>query len=246
MELKRADLALWEAGLAGSRTKARELIKEGLAFADGKLIEKPSQLVEPCAAFSLAENASFDVSRAGQKLRAAIEAFSPDIKGKVFVDIGASTGGFTECLLKNGAAKVYSVDVGKDQLHPSLREDSRVVVMEGVNARTLTADSFEDEIDGVVMDVSFISQALIYPAIASFLKKGAPMISLVKPQFEVGRKNIGKNGIVKDKKGELYSMVMLNLKSAAEQTGFTLENTIPSPIKGGDGNTEYLALFYKQ
>ncbi len=246
MELKRADVALCEAGFAESRTKARELIKEGVAYADGKPIEKPSQLVSTEAEFSLTVDLAPDVSRAGQKLRAAIDAFSPDIKGKVFVDIGASTGGFTECLLENGACKVYSVDVGKDQLHPSLREDSRVVVMEGVNARTLTAESFDDEIDGVVMDVSFISQTLIYPAVASFLKKGAPMITLVKPQFEVGRENVGKKGIVKDKKGTLLEMVLLKIKLAAEDNGFTVENTIASPIKGGKGNTEYLTLFYKQ
>lgn len=246
MELKRADVALQEAGFAESRTKARELIKEGAALVNGTPIEKPSQLVEPTAQFSLVLDMPVDVSRAGQKLRAAIEAFKPEIEGKVFVDIGASTGGFTQCLLENGAAKVYSVDVGTDQLHSSLREDSRVVVMEGVNARTLTADSFKEPIDGVVMDVSFISQTLIYPAIASFLKKGAPMISLVKPQFEVGKENVGKKGIVKDKKGTLLEMVLLKIKLAAEDNGFSVKETICSPIKGGKGNTEYLTLFYKQ
>ena len=246
MELKRADVALQEAGLAESRTKARELIKEGVALVDGAPIEKPSQLVEATARFSLTLEVPVDVSRAGQKLRAAVEAFAPEIEGKVFVDIGASTGGFTQCLLDHGARKVYSVDVGTDQLHRSLREDSRVVVMEGVNARTLTADSFADEIDGVVMDVSFISQTLIYPAVSLFLKKGAPMITLVKPQFEVGKENVGKKGIVKDKKGTLLEMVLLKIRLAAEDHGFAVKDTIVSPIKGGKGNTEYLTLFYKQ
>jgi len=246
MELKRADIALCEAGYAESRTKAHALIKEGVALVNGVPIEKPSQLVDTAAQFSLTLDVPADVSRAGQKLRAALEAFKPSVKGKVFVDIGASTGGFTQCLLENGAAKVYAVDVGTDQLHRSLREDSRVVVMEGTNARTLTAESFADPIDGAVMDVSFISQTLIYPAIASFLPKGAPLISLVKPQFEVGRENVGKNGIVKDKKGALMEMVALKIRLAAEDNGLTVVGTICSPIKGSKGNTEYLTLFYKQ
>ena len=246
MELKRADVALCEAGYAESRTKARALIKEGVALVNGAPIEKPSQLVDTAAQFSLTLDVPADVSRAGQKLRAALEAFKPDSKGKVFVDIGASTGGFTQCLLENGAAKVYAVDVGTDQLHHSLREDSRVVVMENTNARTLTAASFADPIDGVVMDVSFISQTLIYPAIASFLPKGAPLISLVKPQFEVGRENVGKKGIVKDKKGSLLEMVSLKIRLAAEDNGLSVMDTILSPIKGSKGNTEYLTLFYKQ
>lgn len=246
MELKRADVALCEAGLAESRTKARELIKEGVALINDTPIEKPSQLVDPTAKFSLTLDVPADVSRAGQKLRAAITAFTPEIEGKVFVDIGASTGGFTQCLLEHGAKKVYSVDVGTDQLHHSLRDDSRVVVMEGVNARTLTKDSFDEEIDGVVMDVSFISQTLIYPAVSLFLKQGCPMITLVKPQFEVGKENVGKKGIVKDKKGTLLEMVLLKIRLAAEDNGFTVGETIPSPIKGGKGNTEYLTLFYKQ
>jgi len=246
MELKRADVALCEAGFAESRTKARELIKEGVAYINGTPIDKPSQLVDPMARFSLNLDTPVDVSRAGQKLRAAIEAFKPEIKGKVFLDVGASTGGFTQCLLENGAAKVYSVDVGTDQLHHSLREDSRVVVMEGINARTLRADMFDTPIDGVVMDVSFISQTLIYPALSGLLKKGSPMITLVKPQFEVGRENVGKKGIVKDKKGSLLEMVLLKIDLAAKDNGFSVEQTIPSPIKGTKGNTEYLTLFYKQ
>lgn len=246
MELKRADVALCEAGLAESRTKARELIKAGVALIDGVLIEKPSQLVDPTAQFSLTLDVPADVSRAGQKLRAAIEAFRPEIEGKVFIDIGASTGGFTQCLLEHGAAKVYAVDVGTDQLHRSLREDSRVVVMEGVNARTLTSDMFDSPIDGIVMDVSFISQTLIYPAISALLPSGAPLISLVKPQFEVGRENVGKKGIVKDKKGSLMELVTLKIRLAAEDNGLKVKETICSPIKGSKGNTEYLTIFYKQ
>lgn len=246
MEKKRADIALWESGLCDSRSKARVLIKEGVALYNGRAIDKPSELLEVEGVFSLSDSASADVSRAGQKLRTALEAFGVDVGGKVFADIGASTGGFTQCLLEKGAVKVYAVDVGKDQLHKSLREDSRVVSMEGVNARTLTAADFDDIIEGAVMDVSFISQTLIYPALASILKDGAVLISLVKPQFEVGRENIGKNGIVKDKNGSLLEMVMLKIRLAAEDNGFSLVKTVPSPIKGTKGNAEYLALFYKK
>ncbi len=246
MELKRADVVLCTSGLAESRTKAHALIKEGVAFADGKLIEKPSQLIDTSAKLTLALDTPVDVSRAGQKLRAALETFGTDVSGKIFADIGASTGGFTQCLLDNGALHVFAIDVGRDQLHKSLREDSRVTVMEGVNARTLTREALGKDIDGAVMDVSFISQTLIYPALAGLLKTGAPLITLVKPQFEVGRENIGKNGIVKDKKGTLQQLVMLKIRLAAEENGFELLKTITSPIKGSKGNTEYLALLKKQ
>ncbi len=246
MEKQRADVALCLAGLCESRSKARALIKEGAVLLNGVPVEKPSLLIPPDAVLSLTESASADVSRAGQKLRAALSAFGVVPEGKVFADIGASTGGFTQCLLEGGAVKVYAVDVGKDQLHKSLRADSRVVNMEGTNARELGAEDFADSIDGAVMDVSFISQTLIYPALARILKEGAPLITLVKPQFEVGKENVGKNGIVKDKNGSLLAAVLLKLKLAAEDNGFTLIKTIVSPIKGSKGNTEHLALFYKQ
>ncbi|MBE6677648.1 MAG: TlyA family RNA methyltransferase [Ruminococcaceae bacterium] len=246
MEKQRADVALCLAGLCESRSKARALIKEGAVLVDGKAVEKPSQLIGEDEQLSLTEAASADVSRAGQKLRAALSAFDIDPKGMVFADIGASTGGFTQCLLEGGALKVYAVDVGRDQLHKSLKTDARVVNMEGTNARELDASDFADAIDGAVMDVSFISQTLIYPALFRILKSGAPLITLVKPQFEVGRENVGKNGIVKDKNGSLLAAVLLKLKLAAEDNGFSLVKTVPSPIKGSKGNTEHLALFYKQ
>lgn len=246
MEKQRADVALCLAGLCESRSKARALIKEGAVLANGIPVEKPSELVGEDVQLSLTEAASADVSRAGQKLRAALSAFEIDPKGMIFADIGASTGGFTQCLLEKGAVKVYAVDVGRDQLHKSLRADPRVVNMEGTNARELGAEDFADVIDGAVMDVSFISQTLIYPALARVLKEGAPLVTLVKPQFEVGRENVGKNGIVKDKNGSLFAAVLLKLKLSAEDNGFTFVKTVPSPIKGSKGNTEYLALFFKQ
>ncbi len=246
MEKQRADVALCLSGLCESRSKARALIKEAAVLVDGVPVEKPSQLIAGDAVLSLTDAASADVSRAGQKLRAALSAFAVDPKGKIFADIGASTGGFTQCLLEGGATKVYAVDVGRDQLHKSLKTDGRVVNMEGTNARELSADDFADRIDGAVMDVSFISQTLIYPALSRILKAGAPLITLVKPQFEVGRENVGKNGIVKDKNGSLLQAVLLKLKLSALDNGFCLIKTVPSPIKGSKGNTEHLALFLRQ
>ncbi len=244
MNEKRADIVLCEQRLAESRTKAAALIKDGCVMQNGKAVTKPSQLVDADIPLLLS-GAPTEVSRAGLKLRAALEAFKPEIKGLTFADIGASTGGFTQCLLEEGARRVYAVDVGTSQLHASLLDDSRVVNMEQTNARFLTADSFPEQIDGAVMDVSFISQTLIYPALASFLPSGAVLITLIKPQFEVGRENIGKKGIVKDRKGTLRDMVFLKLRLAAEDNGFTAKQFIDSPIKGGSGNTEYLGLFYK-
>lgn len=246
METKRADVLLCAAGLAESRTRAQLLIKRGAVTADGLTVKKPSELLAETAVLAVEDDAAMPVSRAGEKLGAALAAFGTEVAGKVFADIGASTGGFTQRLLLNGAKKVYAVDVGHDQLHHSLREDERVVVMEGVNARTLTTDMFADALDGAVMDVSFISQSLIYSALSRLLPSGAPLITLVKPQFEVGRENIGKNGIVTDKSGALRRLVMQKLTVAAAQSGFEFVNETVSPIKGGDGNTEYLALFIKR
>lgn len=245
MEKKRADVVLWELGLCESRSKARAVIKEGLAFVDGKPISKPSEQVDAFGTFTLDAEASADVSRAGQKLKTALDAFNIDVSG-VFADIGASTGGFTQCLLERGAKKVYAVDVGRGQLHASLKNDARVVNMEGVNARELKSEDFAEAPDGIVMDVSFISQTLIYPALSRILSSGKPLITLVKPQFEVGRENVGKKGIVKDKNGSLLEMVMLKIRLAADDNGFELLKTVPSPIKGKGGNAEYLALFRKK
>ncbi len=246
MEKQRADVALCLAGLCDSRSKAKSLIKEGTVLCNGTPVEKPSELLPADCVLTLSADASMDVSRAGQKLRAALGAFGVDPRGMTFADIGASTGGFTQCLLEQGAVKVFAVDVGRDQLHKSLREDRRVVNMEGINARELTAEDFDAKLQGAVMDVSFISQTLIYPALARILPTGAPLITLVKPQFEVGRENVGKNGIVKDKNGSLLEAVLLKIRLAAEDNGFTLVKVIQSPIKGSKGNTEHLALFYKK
>ena len=183
------------------------------------------------------------VGRGGIKLRHALKMFGIDAVGLTAVDLGASTGGFTDCLLQSGAKKVYAVDVGHGQLDPSLLSDSRVVNMEGTNAKTLTQCDFPDAIDIVVSDLSFISQTLVFPAVADILPVGGLFVSLIKPQFEAGRGNVGKGGIVKDKK--IRCEVIKNVFAAATAIGLTPCMLSPSAIDGGDGNKEYVALFVK-
>ena len=238
----RADLFLHTVGLARSRSHAASLIRGGVTIY-GKKIKKPSEDVAddtPSSAVHI-ENPSKYVSRGGVKLEGAIAVFSPDIKGKIALDLGASTGGFTDCLLQNGAAHVYAVDVGHGQLDPTLAADPRVTSMEGTNARTLTPEMLGEMCDLAVSDLSFISQALIYPAVVLNVKKGGIFISLIKPQFEAGKEHLNKNGIVRERK--IHVSVIEHLFEAAESAGLHPEALAPSPIEGGDGNREYLAIF---
>jgi 23S rRNA (cytidine1920-2'-O)/16S rRNA (cytidine1409-2'-O)-methyltransferase len=183
------------------------------------------------------------VGRGGLKLEAALDAFRIDVTELVAADIGASTGGFTDCLIKRGAKKVFAVDSGINQLHKSLISDNRVVSMEKMNARNLTAEVLGELCDIAVMDVSFISQALLYGSVKSILKENGIFISLIKPQFEAGRNNIGKNGIVRDI--SIHATLIKRLFDTAESYGLFCGGAIRSPIEGGDGNIEYLALFEK-
>ncbi len=240
----RLDVLCVSLGLTESRTKSKNLILEGRVSVDGKVINKPSENVDEGALVSIDYPEESYVSRGAFKLKRAIEEFKVSAKGLVAVDIGASTGGFTEVLLCEGAEKVYAVDVGKGQLHPKIKGDKRVVSMEETNARELTKDSFEDDISLVVMDVSFISQTLLYPAVSSILSSQGVFISLVKPQFEVGKENIGKGGIVKNPK--LYHIVEEKIRLEAPKHKLELMDFIPSPIEGGDGNKEFLAYFIKK
>lgn len=238
----RADKFLFEKGLAKSRSHAVALLKDGV-FLDGKRIAKPSQEIAedtPVSAIII-QNPSRYVSRGGIKLEAAISAFSPEIKGKAALDLGASTGGFTDCLLQNGAKRVYAVDVGHGQLDKTLENDPRVISLEGTNARTLTPEMTGEICDLAVSDLSFISQALIYPAVRANIKDGGIFISLIKPQFEAGKENIGKGGIVRDR--NIHVKVIEKLFISAETKGLYPEALVPSPIEGGDGNREYLVLF---
>ncbi|MBQ8496083.1 MAG: TlyA family RNA methyltransferase [Clostridia bacterium] len=238
----RADKFLFEKGLANSRSHAAALLKDGVTL-DGKRIGKPSQEIAddtPVSAVTI-QNPSKYVSRGGIKLEAAVSAFSPELAGKTALDLGASTGGFTDCLLQNGAKRVYAVDVGHGQLDKTLENDPRVISLEGTNARTLTPEMTGEVCDLAVSDLSFISQALIYHAVRENVKDGGIFISLIKPQFEAGKENIGKGGIVRDR--NIHVKVIEKLFAAAEAEGLYPEALAPSPIEGGDGNREYLALF---
>ncbi len=238
----RADQYLVESGKVSGRDRAGRLIAEGKVFVDGRQILKKSEEIIG-GEITIIDDCPY-VGRGGLKLEGALTQFSFDPKGLVCADIGSSTGGFTDCLLQKGAKKVYAVDSGSDQLHPSLRADSRVVCMERTNARHMEQATLGEAVDLAVMDVSFISQTLLHPAIARILKPGGTLISLIKPQFEVGRSRIGKNGIVKQERDRLAAVEQV--KQSAALCSLICEDVISSPIKGGDGNAEYLAKFVLQ
>ena len=238
----RADLFLSSSGYAKSRTAAARLIESGVTVG-GVKIKKPSQDIPET--MSGAEVVISDperyVSRGGLKLEAALDAFGISPKWLVCADIGASTGGFTDCLLQRGAAKVYAVDVGHGQLDKSLEGNPRVISLEGVNAREIDESTLGEKAALVTSDVSFISQEKIYDSVTKILSGGGKFISLIKPQFEAGADSVGKGGIVKDKRAHVR--VIETLISAARRRGLAVKAVIPSPIKGGDGNIEYLAYF---
>ena len=236
----RLDTYLFEKGFATSRTKAKELIENGRISVNDKVVLKSSFDVSADDKISVEPSDKTEfVGRGGLKLEAALDAFGIDCNDRVCADIGASTGGFTDCLLQRGAKKVFAVDSGTGQLVKELLEDKRVVSIEGMNARYMTKDDLDGErVSLVVMDVSFISQKLIYPAIKNIALDGADIVTLIKPQFEAGRENIGKNGIVKSDKVRIK--VIDDIIENAKLFGFEKCGLIESPIKGGSGNTEYL------
>ncbi len=243
----RIDLFLAENGYCKSRSKAAEAIKEGRVLVDGKPVEKPSFLVEEGMEVTLLESEEEGfVSRAGYKLEGALKAFDIDVSGMTAVDLGASTGGFTDCLLQRGAAYVYAVDVGHSQLDEKLLCDARVKNMEKTNARYLKKEDFARPVDMVVTDVSFISQRLLYPAVSDILPSGGLFVSLIKPQFEVGKQHVGKGGIVRDPQGKLFRNLLAELKAEGSNHGLKLLSYTDSPILGGDGNREYLAYWRKE
>lgn len=240
----RLDLFLVEKGYFQSRSKAQSAISSGKVTVNGIKAEKTSFSVCGDEDIRITEAERF-VSRAGEKLAHALEAFGVSVENLVALDIGASTGGFTDCLLQNGAKFVFSLDVGRAQLDEKLRKNGRVCVIEAFNARNAKKTDFDKEIDIIVMDVSFISQTLIYPAAADILAQGKNMITLIKPQFEAGKKHIGKGGIVRDKDGKILKEILERIDFEAGLNGFERIGFTDSPIHGGDGNREYLALFTK-
>jgi len=236
MTRRRADVVLVERGFFTSRARAQEAIAAGLVTVDGAVIRKASDQVHEEAMIT-AEQPHPYVSRGGLKLAAALDIFGIDPKGCVCLDIGASTGGFTEVLLNRGAAHVYAVDVGHGQLHPKVAEDPRVTNLEGTDARSLSPDLIPQAADLLVSDVSFISLKLVLPAAVARLKPRARLALLVKPQFEAGRDHV-KKGIVRD--AAVHRAVCADMTSFVKSIGFEPMGIVPSPIEGGDGNREFL------
>ncbi len=234
----RVDELLVARGLAESRAKAQALIMAGEVSSGERRIEKAGQLCEPDAPLAVREAPRF-VGRGGLKLEAALEAFGIDVAGARALDIGASTGGFTDCLLQRGAREVVALDVGHGQLHSRLRDDPRVEVVEGRNARLIGAGEFGAAFDVVVMDVSFISQRLIWPRVWEQLRDGGVAVALIKPQFEAGPKEVGRGGVVRDP--AVRERVVAEIRDFAErEIGFKVLGVIESPVEGREGNREYL------
>jgi 23S rRNA (cytidine1920-2'-O)/16S rRNA (cytidine1409-2'-O)-methyltransferase len=232
----RLDQLLVERGLAESREKARALILAGQVFIDGQKADKAGRAVKPECHIELVSSPRY-VGRGGRKLEAALEHFQIPVAGKICLDVGSSTGGFTDCLLQHGAARVYAIDVGTGQLDWRLRNDPRVILHEKVNARFLDSGHVPEPIGLAVFDVSFISVTMILPAAAKLLAPGAEIVILVKPQFELERHQVGKGGIIRD--STLHEQACQRVREAVQSQGFRAD-LIPSPILGAEGNQEFL------
>lgn len=234
----RLDVLLVEQGYLESRQKAQATIMSGLVFVNNQRVDKPGTMITADAAIEVRGNAIPYVSRGGLKLEKAMKTYGLVLDGKICADIGASTGGFTDCMLQNGAQKVYAVDVGYGQLDWKLRSDARVVCMERTNARYLTHEQVPDELDFASVDVSFISLKLILPMLDTLLKEEGYVVCLVKPQFEAGKEKVGKKGVVRDP--AVHLEVLENFFIHAKESNFTVIGITYSPIRGPEGNIEYL------
>ena len=236
---KRLDVLLVEKGYAESRTKAQAIIMSGLVYVDGQKADKPGISYEETIELEVRTGGCPYVSRGGLKLEKALRDFGVDPTGYVCSDSGASTGGFTDCLLQQGAKKVFAIDVGYGELNWKIRNDPRVVVMERTNIRYVTPEDLGEPLDLSVIDVSFIGLELVLPTIKNLLKPGqGQVLCLIKPQFEAGRENIGKNGVVRDPK--IHQMVLDNFVALVHGLGFTILGLTFSPVKGPAGNIEFL------
>lgn len=244
MSRERIDKLLVDLGLAESRTKAQAMIMAGVVLVNEQRVDKPSQQFDTNSSVRVKggdDPASRYVGRGGLKLEAALREFQIDVVGLTCLDVGASTGGFTDCLLRHGAKKVFAVDVGHNQIDWRLRNDPRVEVREGVNARYLQSKDFPHKFDLIVIDVSFISVTKVLPALIPLIRKSGAFITLIKPQFEVGRGEVGSGGIVRDETKRLRAVEEVN--EVAKALGLTVVNVIESPIQGAEGNVEFLALY---
>ncbi len=240
---QRLDVALVERGLAETRQKAQATIMSGIVYVNDQKVDKAGFAVTPEAKIEVRGSTLRYVSRGGLKLEKAMREFGLTLSDCVCADIGASTGGFTDCMLQNGAARVYAVDVGYGQLDWKLRSDERVVCMERTNARYLTHEQIPDELDFASIDVSFISLKLILPAVNGLLKDGGHVACLVKPQFEAGREKVGKKGVVRDP--AVHREVLEHFLGHAADSGFGVLDLTYSPIRGPEGNIEYLGYLEK-
>ncbi len=241
---QRLDLLLVERRLAPSRQRARAMIMAGNVLVNNKPATKAGFLVCATDAVGLKEKDIPYVSRGGLKLEGALQSLELDPKGRICLDVGASTGGFTDCLLQHGASRVYAVDVGYGQLAWKLRQDSRVVVIERTNIRHMAAETIPEPVDLVTIDVSFISLKLVVPAVTIFMGRDARILALIKPQFEVGRNQVGKGGVVRD--ARLHMEVIEKLSAFFKTKGLTSKVVLPSPILGPKGNREFFIFLERQ
>lgn len=240
---KRLDILVTERGLAESREKAKTLIMAGQVYVDGQKADKPGDTFSEDAAVEVRGKGLPYVSRGGLKLEKAMREFGLQLQGRTCMDIGASTGGFTDCMLQNGARKVYAIDVGYGQLAWKLRTDARVVNLERTNVRYLTDEQVPEPVDFFSVDVSFISLCLVLPVARKFLADGGQAVCLIKPQFEAGRGKVGKKGVVREP--SIHVEVVEKIVHFVLENGFSVEGLTFSPVKGPEGNIEYLAFLSK-
>ncbi len=243
MQKKRLDVILVEKGYAPSRERAKSLIMSGIVFVDGERVDKAGNTIPEDANIDVRGSDLSYVSRGGLKLEKAMQKFPIMLNQKVCMDIGASTGGFTDCMLQNGAKKVFAVDVGYGQLAWKLRCDERVINLERTNVRYLTAEQVGEPVDFISVDVSFISLTLILTVAKTYLSENGEMVCLIKPQFEAGRENVGKKGVVRDK--QVHIDVVNKIISFAIENNFDVKGLTFSPVKGPEGNIEYLIFLKK-
>ena len=234
----RLDSIIVEKGFVKSRERAKAIIMAGKVLVDNNRVDKPGTYIKKQAKIIVKVDDNPFVSRGGLKLEKALKTIPLSVKNLTSLDIGASTGGFTDCLLQNGAAKVYAVDVGYGQIDWSLRQNPRVVVIERTNIRHMPFEKINEKLDIVVADTSFISLKIVIPSAEKFMKNNAKVLALIKPQFEAGRKNVGKGGVVKD--STIREQVIKDLKMFFKERGYKINQVIPSPILGPKGNKEYI------